>query len=302
MLLLAGTPQLWAYATQGWGAWMPAPREQSVEYHLARWMADHPPEGRVFASGGLRFRMNAWFDLPQVGGGFETGLTNRMPWNLAYQVRTGKDAGNREDARPGHETADTLLQLKAMDTQYVVIHGPKSREYYRDYVHPERLTAALAPVYHEEDDSIYGLPARPLAHLVSREELPGQDAAAKPWVLERYVAAMEDAARPALRTEWLRTDALAIDGATPPGRLVAVSVNADPGWRAAQDGREIPIETDNLGFMVLDPAAAAATHIELKYRATAEPRLMAAVSALAWTAALAALIIWRKPSALPTTN
>jgi hypothetical protein len=291
VLLLAGTPQLWAYATQGWRPWMPAPREQSIEFHLARWMADHPPEGRVFASGGLRFRMNSWFDLPQVGGGFETGLTNRMPWDLAYHVRTGKD-----------ETAGTLLQLKAMDTEYVVIHGPKSREYYRDYVHPERLTAALAPVYHEEDDTIYGLPARPLAHLVSREELPGEDAAAHPWVLERYVAAMEDASRPVLQTRWLRTDALAIDGATPAGRLVAVSVNAGPGWRAAQDGREIPIETDNLGFVVLRPAAAAATHIELQYRATAEPRIMAAVSVLAWIAALAALIIWRKPLDLPTTN
>jgi hypothetical protein len=133
--------------------------------------------------------------------------------------------------------------------------------------------------------------------------LPGEDAAAHPWVLERYVAAMEDAARPVLRTRWLRTDALAIDGAAPPGRLIAVRVNAGPGWRATEDGREIPIETDNLGFMVLRPAAAAATHIELEYRATAEPRIMAAVSALAWTAAFAALIIiWRKPSALPTTN
>ncbi len=291
LLLLAGTPQLWAYATQGWRPWMPAPREQSIEFHLARWMADHPPEGRVFASGGLRFRMNSWFELPQVGGGFETGLTNRMPWDLAYHVRTGKD-----------ETAGTLLQLKAMDTQYVVIHGLKSREYYRDYVHPERLTAALAPVYHEEDDTIYGLPARPLAHLVSREELPGEDAATHPWVLERYVAAMEDVSRPVLRTRWLRTDALAIDGATPAGRFVAVAVNAGPGWRAAQDGREIPIETDNLGFMVLRPAAAAATHIELQYRATAEPRIMAAVTVLAWIAALAALIIWRKPLDLPTTN
>jgi hypothetical protein len=212
-------------------------------------------------------------------------------------VRTGKDS------RPGRETADTLLQLKAMNTQYVVIHGPKSREYYRDYIHPERITAALTPLYHEEDDAIYGLPARPLANLVSREELPGEDAAAKPWVLERYVAAMEDAARPVLQTRWLRTTAMAIDGAIPAGRLVAVRVNADPGWRAAQDGREIPIEADNLGFIVLRPAAVAATRIELEYRATAEPRIMAAVCALAWIAALAALIIlWRQHSALPTTN
>jgi hypothetical protein len=259
-------------------------------------MAQHPPEGRVFATGGMRFRLNSWFNIPQVGGGFDTGLRNRVPWDLAYAIRTGKDM------RPGHETQDTLLELKAMGTEYVVIHGPKSREYYRDFVRPERVAAALPAAYREEDDTIYGLPARPLANLLNPGELPGKDAPARPWVLEPYIAALEDPARPALQTRWLGPDTLAIDGAAPPGRLVAVRVNADPGWQAFQDGRAIAIETDNLGFMVLRPAAAAATHIELHYRATAEPRLMAVLSALSWIAALAALILWRKPLASPKTK
>jgi hypothetical protein len=295
-LLLAGTPQLWAYATQGWSRWAPAPREESIEYHLARWMDRHPPEGRVFATGGMRFRINSGFDIPQVGGGFDTGLQNRVPWDLAYNIRTGKDM------RPGRETQDILLELKAMGTEYVVIHGPKSREYYRDFVRPERISSALPAVYREEDDTIYALPARPLANWLNPEELPGEDAPIHPGVLEPYIAALEDPARPALQTRWLGVDSLAIDGAAPPGRLVAVRVNADPGWQAFQDGRAIPIETDNLGFMVLRPAAAAATHIELHYRATAEPRLMAVLSALAWLAALAALFLCRKPLASPTTN
>jgi hypothetical protein len=294
--LLAGTPQLWAYATQGWSRWVPAPREGSIEYHLARWMAQHPPQGRVFATGGMRFRMNSWFDIPQVGGGFETGLQNRVPWDLAYHIRTAKDS------RPGRETQDVLLELKAMGTEYVVVHGLKSREYYRDFVRPERVAAALPAVYHEEDDTIYALPPRPLAHLVSPAELPGKDAPSSPWVLEPYIAALEDPARPALETGWFGADTLTIDGVAPPGRLVAVRVNADPGWQALQDGRVIPIEIDNLGFMVLRPAAAAATHIELHYRATAEPRVMAALSALSWTGALAALFLWRKPLVSPTTN
>ena len=283
--LLAGTPQLWAYATQGWSRWMPTPHEDSIEYHLARWMAEHPPEGRVFATGGMRFRINSWFDIPQVGGGFDTGLRNRVPWDLAYGIRTGKDM------RLGRETQDTLLELKAMGAEYVVVHGPKSREYYHDFVRPERVSSSLSAVYREEDDTIYALPARPLANLLSSEELPGKDAATRPGVLEPYIAALEDPARPALQTRWLDADTLAIDGVTPPGRLVAVRVNADPGWQAFQDGRAIPIESDNLGFIVLRPAAAAATHIELDYRATAEPRLMAALSALSWMAALAALFL-----------
>jgi hypothetical protein len=284
-LLLAGTPQLWGYATQGWSRWAPTPHEESIEYHLARWMAEHPPEGRVFATGGMRFRMNSWFDIPQVGGGFDTGLQNRVPWDLADRIRTTKDS------RPGRETQDTLLELKAMGTEYVVVHGPKSREYYRDFVRPERIAAALPAVYREEDDTIYALPARPLANLLNPDELPGKDPPERPWVLEPYIAALEDPTRPALQTRWSGADALVIDGAAPAGRLVAVRVNADPGWQAFQDGRAIPIRTDNLGFMVLRPAATAATHIELDYRATAEPRLMAALSGLSWMAALAALFL-----------
>jgi len=296
MLLLAGTPQLWAYVNEGWDRWKPAPRTESIEYHLANWMAEHPPEGRVFASGGLRFRMNSWFDVPQVGGGFETGLQNRVPWDLSYRVRTARDLV------PGRETVDTLLMLKAMDTQYVVIHGPKSREYYRDFLHADRITALLPVVYHEEDDTIYALPPRPLAHLVSREELPGREPAAHPQGLEPYVAAWEDPARPVLRTTWRDTNTLRIEGAVPAGRLVAVSMNADAGWHAVEDGREIPVESDNLGFMVLRPAASAAAVIEMQYRATAEPRIMAVVSAISWIGALAGLFLWRKRSDSATTN
>ncbi|MGA2774264.1 MAG: hypothetical protein ABSG26_26050 [Bryobacteraceae bacterium] len=141
------------------------------------------------------------------------------------------------------------------------------------------------------EHALYALPARPLANLLNPEDLPGKDAPARPWVLEPYIAALEDPARPALQTRWLGADAVVIDGVAPPGRLVAVRVNADPGWQAFQDGRAIPVETDNLGFMVLRPATAAATRIELDYRATAEPRLMAALSALSWMAALAALFL-----------
>jgi hypothetical protein len=42
--------------------------------------------------------------------------------------------------------------------------------------------------------------------------------------------------------------------------------------------------------------------IEAGYRVGLEPRIMAAVSALAWVGALAALFLWRKRSDSATTN
>ena len=56
------------YATKDNGKWAPFPKEQTIEYRLARWIADRNPTGRVFAFGGLCFRLNSWFDVPQVGG------------------------------------------------------------------------------------------------------------------------------------------------------------------------------------------------------------------------------------------
>ena len=85
-----------------------------------------------------------------------------MPIDLAYHVRTGRDLRSPQDM---------VTELRALGTEYVVVHGPASKEYYRDYLHPERLSALLSPVWHEGDDTVYQLPVRPLAHLVAPEEL-----------------------------------------------------------------------------------------------------------------------------------
>ena len=89
VMLLVGAPQLWALATQGWDSWAPSPPENTIEYQIAHWIDQHPPIGRVFATGGMRFRLNSWFDIPQIGGGFETGLQDRIPVDVAYHIRVG---------------------------------------------------------------------------------------------------------------------------------------------------------------------------------------------------------------------
>lgn len=283
VILLVGTPQIWTYVTQGWSSWAPSPRESTIEYKLAEWIAQHPPQGRVYATGGLRFRLHSWFDIAQVGGSFDTGLRNRLLPHLDYRVRVGANL------RPGHETEDTLLNLEALGAEYVVIHGRSSREYFRDFHQPERLTPVLPVVYHLEDDTIYALPSRPLVHLMSPDEVPAYDVRWHPEELVRYVAAVEDTSRPNLHVQWTDTSRLTISGPVPSGQLVDVQVNADSGWHATQEGHEIAIAQDRLGFMVLHPTPAAQTHLELRYRGTAEQRIMAAVSAIAWLTALLAL-------------
>jgi hypothetical protein len=167
----------------------------------------------------------------------------------------------------------------------VVVHGPKSKEYYRDFVRPERV-AGLPVAYHREDDTVYALPAQTLAHSIMPDELPQDDVRGHPDRLARYAAALD---RPGLRMQWRDASAIDIDGAAAPGEVVSVQVNADPGWRATQNGHAIRIDADRLGFLVLHAAPSAAAHFELRYHGTMEQRLFAVICGLAWVAALVAL-------------
>jgi uncharacterized membrane protein YfhO len=105
-------------------------------------------------------------------------------------------------------------------------------------------------------------------------------------VLRRYVAATDDTVRPLLGVRWVDNNTLTMTGTVREGDAVGVQVNADPGWSATQDGREIAMTQDRMGFVVLHPAAAANTRVELKFGATFEQHLMALVSAVAWCASL----------------
>jgi hypothetical protein len=282
-ILSTGLRQARLYLTQGWLRWQPVPKQRTVEYRLARWLADHAPEGRVFVAGGVRFRLNSWFSITQAGGTFESGLRTRTPLHFSYQIRTGLGS------RPETEAADSILQLKALGVEYIVVNAPGSKEHYRDMKNPTKFEGALEKVYSEPSDWIYRVPFRSYAHLVKREELPPfRPDGTQLQVIQPYVAAME--AR-SLATVWHDNNRLSINGRVEPGQLVATRVNYDAGWQATQDGRRLDIERDELGYMMLRARPAEAAAIELRYRGTPEQRLFAVISLIAWAAALAQL--WR---------
>jgi hypothetical protein len=224
VLLLAGSGQALRYATQGWEQWRPRPKEDAVEYRVASWLAAQRPQGRVLASGGLRFRLNSWFELPQAGGGFESGLRNRTPVDLAYRIRTGKGVA------PGQERATALRELQLLGVEYAVVHGRNSREYYRDFTNAAAVDG-LPVAFRTEDDTVYRVAFASLARVV--------DGAG-------------------LEVTWHGTSALTVEGPVPPGKPVSLRINGDPGWSARQDGRLIPVEHDALGFLLLHPQPALA--------------------------------------------
>jgi hypothetical protein len=244
-----GWGQIQRYVAQGYANRWPLPAESTSEFRVAKWLADHDVRGRILATGGLRFRLNQWFDLPQVGGVFESGLHNRVPVDFAYQIRTGRGS------RPGEETGDALRKMQALGVEYVVIHGSKSAEHYRDYRNPDMFEGVLERVYSEGDDRIYRVPFRSLAHTAAHRDL---------------------------ETRWDGTSALEVRGPVPAGHDVVVAVTNENGWVATQGGTKVPVESNKLGFMVVKARPSSDAAIRLEYRGTVEQRVMAVLSLLVW--------------------
>src|SRR5947207_1876028 len=57
-IFLSGWGQIRKYCTQGFSGRRPARADSTIEYRIAERLAALHPQGRVFASGGLRFRLN----------------------------------------------------------------------------------------------------------------------------------------------------------------------------------------------------------------------------------------------------
>lgn len=277
-VVVSGWGQVWKYCTQGFGQRHPLPRESTIEYRIAQRLAALNPQGRVLASGGLRFRLNSWFEIPQVGGGFESGLKTRMPLNFGYQIRMGE------------RLPDIVRELETLGVEYVVVHGPKSREYYRDFKSPRKFEGVLAEVWREEDDVIYRVPFSSLAHAVAPEELSLGQPFGVLSPLDPYPAAIGDPARPKLTAVWNGASDLSIDGPIAEGRVASVQVNYDSGWRAEQDGRSIAVERDKLGYLVVRAMPSPMARIHLAYRGTPEQYGMAALSLMVWAGSMIAAL------------
>lgn len=281
--LSQGASQVKGYLARGWSFLKPFPREQSVEYQTASFIASRNPRGRIFVTGGTRFRWNSWFDLPQVGGTFESGLRNRASIHLRYAITSGLGSS------PESRGPNTIRLLRALGVEYVGVHGQDSREHYRDLKHPGKFEGLLEKL-RDGADRVYRLPFAGYANLVHPEELPPRlPVGEETGLAEGYVAAMDDPARPLLRSTWLDNSRIEIRGAIPDGMLITVRVAYDEGWQAWQDGRPLAVAEDTLEFLLLKPVPSRDSRILLAYAPTAEAKGFAALSAAAWLASVAPL-------------
>jgi hypothetical protein len=82
-----------------------------------------------------------------------------------FTIYTGMNAGDKD-------AEDSIFWLKAYgEIRRFTCPGRHSREHYHPIVHPRKFDGILPVLWHDEDDTIFGVPqrSRSLAHVIPRE-------------------------------------------------------------------------------------------------------------------------------------
>jgi hypothetical protein len=291
-LLMAGlleqTPYVVRYVSHFYEPWQLQAKEQTSEYKASAAISAQRPHGRVFATGGPRFRMNSWFGAPQIGGVFETGLKTRVAPDIYYQVRT--DLGFTK----GLEAQESIILLRALAVEYILTHGPNSEEFYRDYKNPHKFEGVLEKVWEGNDDQLYRLGPVRYAHLLHANEIPATSVLygnLRPW--KTYVDAMLDPARPQLQFRWDNARHATVTGELPRGMHVAFAIPWDPNFRAFANGTAVALHANSTGLMVTGALPANAASLELHFEPSTEELTCAVLSSITALACLAGLF-WKQ--------
>jgi hypothetical protein len=247
--------------------------QSTVEYEISHWLGAQMRGQRVFAPGTIGFWMQSFNDTPMLTGGFDNGMRNTFLQDVNYQIY----AGDRQDTM--------LAWLKAFGVSAIIGGGPKSREFYHPYAHPEKFDG-LPEIWRDGPDVIYSVPRRctSLAHVMLPSDLLAERPPAyyaKP--LEHYLAALDDHCTP---FQWHGTGAAVITGNFKPEHILSVQIAWDKGWSARVRGEVRRVWQDKLGQMAVEPRCNGPCTVELAYDGGLEQQAARWLSALALLAGL----------------
>lgn len=253
-----------------------------VEYRIPQWVKENMPGARALTTGSVRFWYNAWDDLPQVGGGSEQGLLNLHALWAQLEAVSGID----------YELA--LAWLRAVGADAVVVHDQRSQEAYHDYPRPEKFEPMGPPVFDDgQGNFIYRVPRSSpgIAHVVSLQEMRGLKPPESPVDhvnVKAYAAAVEKGRATKLTRS--HPDRMTVRASFGSGEGLLVQETFDKPWRARLDGRQLPIERDAMGFMLV-PAPEGEHEIQLEFTTPLENQLGRTLSL--FSAAMAGWLLWR---------
>jgi hypothetical protein len=265
--LLGGVWQTVLYRRYARELIRPVDIAQTIEYKVDKWMDRNLAGQRTLISGDPEYLYNVFSNNPQMIGGHEPTAPNWEQLVAVYTIYTGTGAGE-------HDAEYSLLWLKAFGNQAVYVPGEKSRENYHGVAHPHKFDGLLPVLWHEEDDTIFGVPQRtrsmahviPAGAVVARAPVNGLDVGP----LRPYVAALDDAMLPLADMQWDGTSRAVIRGPMKRGQVISVQVNYAPGWRATVEGRDVPVRKDGIGLLLVEPGCDGPCEVRLEFGATRE--------------------------------
>jgi hypothetical protein len=249
--------------------------EKTIEYREAHWLMSNLPGERVLLPGSRGFWLNAFGDMPQMGGGFDQGVANPLVYRAMSKIYAG-------------DTDEAVMWLKAYGVEAIGDGGPASAEAYKPFPLSWRFEGRLERLWQRGETAVYRVFARPsgLAHAMRREDLVNSiqnlDA------VRRYVAALEDDRLPKLVLDWKSESRAEVSGDMLPDYLLSLQINHHKGWHAYVDGEERPLFKDGLGLTAVHPACSGHCKVEVVYDGGWEMKLARLVSA----AGLISGLVW----------
>lgn len=270
---------------------LPIQIRNTSEWRTAQWLKQHWKGGRVLLPGSTGFWLSAFSDTPELGGGFDQGVTIPVYLMAKYEIASGDAAGT-------HAADIALLWFKALGVQALDVTEPGGTEVFKDSRNPHEFDGILQPLWRDSGDVLYRVgTGSSLAHvmargdLVSRTPMNGIDVAP----LRTYVAALDSPLYPRAAFGWTSLHSARIQADLPPNGVVSVQVSWSAGWHARVNGTTIPVYKDGLGFLYIVPGTTGPTSILITYDGGTEMKLARAICWATWIALpVAAMFMARK--------
>jgi hypothetical protein len=261
---------------------------ESLPYRQARWIETHLPGQRVFVAGEAAWWFNLFANNPQLGAGHEPSAPNWMQRAVVYTIYSGENAGDQDGPV-------SVFWLKAYGCGAIVVAGPASHDHYHAIRNPKKFDGLLPLIWRSGDDYIYQVPlgSTSLAHVIPasavviRQPIHGLDLDP----VRPYVAALDDPALPLAKLTWQNPDHGRISANLSPAQVISVQVTYDPGWRATVAGRRVPVRSDQLGMIVMEPNCTGSCDVDLEFTGGPERTACQTVSVLA-AIGLAGMLLW----------
>ncbi|MGA2132308.1 MAG: hypothetical protein ABSH50_08455 [Bryobacteraceae bacterium] len=261
---------------------------RTIEYKTAQWLNRNLPGARVFAPGSIGFWLNAFSDSPQIGGGFDNGVTNTLTIHVIFQIFAGTE----------QKLAIELMRVFGVDA--LIVGDKDSAEVFRPISHPERFHG-MTVLWRDGGDIVYDIPrrSRSLAHVMQPEDLvERRPAAYESSEMQPYLAALENPAYPPAVLRWRAPSAATVTADMRPDQILSVQISWDKGWNASVSGRPAPIRPDRLGLMAIEPKCNGPCTVELNYDGGAEGRWTRFIQRLALAGSVLWILVaaWRRRS------